>query len=238
MKTLGPVVEPIPVQDGVGNGLPQRGHRVFGDLLALETSNPVGRTRVALDEAQRLFDIRCHAPGEILAIEDMDTILPLEQQARHVGLVEEAAHLASEEEHTRIAEEEAPGRALGDVEVDEHVLGRGRGRDRGALQPLAEAGRIEVSRVPEAGARSNVEAHAALPSKEVADLVARQLLGDGSLAPEEPVAALNRLDVGLANRHHDDGALTFHAKDHWRVAVAGQVLNPRAERVGIGHAPD
>ena len=123
------------MHDRVGDRLPECGRRVFGNLLAPQTLDPVGEAGVALDEAQAVFDVRDHAPREVLAVQDVELVGSLEEQAGDVGLVEEPPDLTREEEDSGVAEQQPAARALSGLDVDQDVFGAGPASDAAQSQP-------------------------------------------------------------------------------------------------------
>jgi hypothetical protein len=137
-----------------------------------------------------------------------------------------------------VAEEELASGALGGLDVHQDVLDRLAYGDTAQIEPGFEPRRIEVPRVAKRWAEGQVEADASLAAEEVTDLGPGEFLGDGALPPEEAVAALDRLGVALADRHHRDFSDTLQENLDRRVAVAGDVLDAGPQLVRVADPCD
>ena len=106
----------------------------------------------------------------------------------------------------------------------------------GKPEPPVEFAAVEGVRILERRARRQIESDHTLQSEEVADFIAGQYLGHRTLTPEEALAALHRF--GIAFLHVDGKHVTHRLRSdsYRRVAVAGDVLDPGAQGVGVLHA--
>ena len=163
----------------------------------------------------------------------MNLVRAATKQASDVPLGEEVPHVLGEEQHTGVSEQQTTTVALRHFDVHEHVFHRMPTRYAGQPQPRIELRPVEVFRVVEARAGREVEPDHAFGAEEVAYLVAAHLLRHRALPPEEPVAALDGLGVALPNLHREHVAHPFGQHLHRRIAVAGDVLDSRPQRVGV-----
>ena len=163
----------------------------------------------------------------------MNLVRAAPKQAGDVRLGEKVPHVLGEEQHAGVAEEQAVTVALRHFDVHQHVFHRMPTRYAGQPQPRIEFRPVEVLRVAETRARHEVEPDHAFGAEEVAYLVAAHLLRHRALPPEEPVAALHGLCVALPHLHREHVADPSGQHLHRRVAVAGDVLNSRPQRVGV-----
>ena len=69
--------------------------------------------------------------------------------------------------------------------------------------------------------------------EEIADFVSVEFLRDRALAPEEAIAALDRLGVAFADVHGENSPNGFHPHLHERVAISRDVLDAGTEPIGV-----
>ena len=189
------------MHDRVGDGLAQRLHRVFWDVLAAQAFDAIGRAGIALNEAQGVLNVGHNTAVKVPSVEDVDLVRTLAQQAGDVCLREEMAHVLGEEEYARVAEEQVVACPLGSFDVDQHVFNRRLSTDAGQLEPSLVLLAVEVLRVVETGTGREIEPDHALTAEEIADFVAAELLGHCTLTPEEALTALHWLGVTFPYMH-------------------------------------
>ena len=226
--------EPIAVHYRVGDGLAHRLHRVLRDVLAPQTLDAIRQARVALDEAHGFLNVRNDTALEVLAIQNVNLVRAPPKQAGDVRLGEEVAHPLGKEQHAGIAEQQPVAGTLGYFDVHQHVFHRmPSSGDAGEPQPRIELIAVEILRVVEAWAGREVEADHSFGTEEISYLVAAELLRHRALPPKEPVAAMHGLGVALPHLHREHIAHAIRQHLHRWIAVAGNVLNPRPQRVGV-----
>ena len=163
----------------------------------------------------------------------MNLVRAASEQASDVRLGEEVPHVLGKKQHAGVAKQKPVARSFRHFDVYQHVFDRMPRRNVGEPQPRVELVSIEVLRVVEARTGREVEPDHALGAEEVAYLAPAELLRLRPLPPEEAFAALHRLLIALPHLHGEHLAHPIGEHLHWRVAVAGDVLNPRPQRIGV-----
>ena len=231
-EDVGAVEKPVAVHHRIGDRFAQCLHRILRDVLASQALDSISGAGVALDEAHGILDVRNDAAVEILAVQDVNLVRAAPKQTSDVRIREEVAHVLSEEQHTGVAEQQPVVNPLRHFDVHQHVFHRP-GRDAGKPQPRIELVSVEVLRVVEARAWREIKQDLALGAEEVAYLVTAELLRLRPLPPEEAVTALHRLRVAFPHLHHEHLAHPIRNHLHRRVTVAGDVLDPRPQRIAV-----
>jgi len=95
---------------------------------------------------------------------------------------------------------------------------------------------VEILGIAELRTEGKIEADTSFAAEEIPDLIAAKLLGNGTLPPEEAVAALHGLGVAFPDRDDRHFSYSLHQHLHGRVTVAGDILDTRPQFIGIGDA--
>ena len=85
----------------------------------------------------------------------------------------------------------------------------------------------------EAGTGRTIELNDPFGPEEVADFVSAEFLRDRTLAPEETIAALDRLGVAFTDVHGENSSNGFNPDLHGRIAIPRDVLDAGAQPIGV-----